>query len=272
MTKLTKPRAASSIFDDLLDQGSSRDKILEGTPETRIEPIDDEHMEPSQVFEDDVDLPETSGKSVECQNDTLGNLPPEAKKALVHIYRSGSILLTQNKDRYETLCKYENAVRMHMSEVYMDVIFDKKAGHIFTQISAPDDNDEEPARLVTAKPLSVYQSILLVVLRKYFQERETAGEQRIIIDIERLTSFLVPYLELTHSTRKDTDKLKRAISSMVDKRVLINIRGEEERFQISPIIRNVVNAEFLEDLLIEYKSMLEINGSESESQGSKHNG
>lgn len=186
-----------------------------------------------------------------------GTLPPEAKKALVYLYRYGSILMDQNRERYEILCKHEDSVRQHMADVYMEVIYDHNAGHIFTQIASPDDDEEEPARLITAKPLSIYQSIVAVVLRKYFQERETAGEQKIIIDFERLSSLLVPYLKISHSDRKDQDKLNKSISSMVDKRLLIKIRGEQDRFQISPIIRNVVNAQFLESLLNEYQKLLD---------------
>lgn len=256
-------KSASSLFDEILGNNHGETKESKGLGTIKSTDLLEERVEDTDFFEDNVISPEIDEKSKAVGNVSESSLPPELKKSLVHLYRSGSILMSQNKDRYEILCRYENDVRKHLSDVYMDVIFDKKAGHIFTQVLEPDDSDEDFVRLVTVRRLSLYQSILLVVIRKYFQERETAGEQHIVIDLDRLESFLVPYLDLSHSSRKEQEKLRKAVSALVDKRILISIRGEQERFQISPIIRNVVNAEFLENLLEEYQRMLGSPGVES---------
>ena len=42
---------------------------------------------------------------------------------------------------------------------------------------------------------------------------------------------------------------------MVKRKVLSTIRGEEERYEITPIIRYVVNAIFLETMLAEYTAL-----------------
>ena len=42
---------------------------------------------------------------------------------------------------------------------------------------------------------------------------------------------------------------------MVEKRILGVVRGSEERFEISPLIRYVVSAEFLQHLLDEYRRL-----------------
>lgn len=194
----------------------------------------------------------------ENATDTLAEgLPPEARKALVHLYRIGSVLYTENKARYEILCRYERQIREHMADVYLEVTFDLLSGHIFTQVASPDDDEEEPARLITAKPLTLYQSLLLVVLRKFFQDREATGERIVVIDFERLASLMTPFIEATNSEKKDTGRLSKAINHMMDKRLLLKVRGEEYRYQINPIIRNVVSAELLESLLEEYKRMIE---------------
>ena len=42
---------------------------------------------------------------------------------------------------------------------------------------------------------------------------------------------------------------------MVKRKVLSTIRGEEDRYEITPIIRYVVNASFLETMLAEYTAL-----------------
>ena len=97
--------------------------------------------------------------------------------------------------------------------------------------------------------------MLLLILRKHFQERETAGEQRIIIDIEKIEANLSPFLPLTNSTRSDRRKLDSALKKMTEKHILSAVRGNDDRFEITPIIRYVVNAGFLESMLAEYTRM-----------------
>jgi hypothetical protein len=42
---------------------------------------------------------------------------------------------------------------------------------------------------------------------------------------------------------------------MVERHILSSVRGSDDRFEITPIIRYVVNAEFLESMLAEYKQL-----------------
>ncbi len=47
---------------------------------------------------------------------------------------------------------------------------------------------------------------------------------------------------------------------MKDRRVLAAVRGDEERFEITPVIRYVVNAAFLEEMLRAYQNLVEQTG------------
>ena len=53
-----------------------------------------------------------------------------------------------------------------------------------------------------------------------------------------------------------TKKIYKEISQIfIEKKVLTGLRGEEGRYEITPIIRYVVNAEFLQSLLSEYQQL-----------------
>lgn len=187
----------------------------------------------------------------------------EARKALVSLLKHGVILAFQKNHLFAVICRYQNSIRRHLSEVFLQLVLDEKAGVAFIasyqseyQLSAIEENDtssdEDTASLITRRTLSLYDTLLLLVLRKHYQDREAVGEQKIIIDVERIESYLTPFLSLTNSTRSDRRKLNAALQKMVAKKILASIRGSDDRFEITPIIRYVVNAEFLETMLNEY--------------------
>ena len=205
-------------------------------------------------------------------NDTV-ELPVEARKALVSLLRQGVILASQKNHLFAALCRYQDRIRRHLAEVFLQLILDEKAGVAFiashkSEYQSPaseqentneDDIDADAASLITRRTLSLYDTLLLLVLRKHYQDREAVGEQKIIIDVERIESCLTPFLPLTNSTRSDRRKLNTALQKMVAKKILASDRSDDDRFEITPVIRYVVNAEFLETMLAEYKKIAEEN-------------
>lgn len=184
-----------------------------------------------------------------------GTMPPEARRALVSLLRQGVILAGQKSNLFDSICRYQDAVRSHLADVYLKLVLDQRAGVAFIAGLDESDVEEEAVSLITRRTLSLYDTLLLLVLRKHYQERETAGEQRIIIDIERIEANLSPFLPLTNSTRSDRKKLDASLQKMVERHILSSVRGSDDRFEITPIIRYVVNAEFLESMLAEYKQL-----------------
>tara|TARA_B100000749_G_C18384303_1_gene447418 strand:- start:246 stop:1136 length:891 start_codon:yes stop_codon:yes gene_type:complete len=185
-------------------------------------------------------------------------LPHEARRVLVYIMRHGAIIGAQKPKVFEALCRYEALIRRHLAGVYLRLVLDEKAGVAFVALNETetedDENsiDDEPVALISKRTLSLYDTLLLLVLRRHYQERETAGEQKITVDLERLESCLMPFLPLTNHAKADRKKLNGAVQKLVQKKVLASARGAEDRFEITPIIRYVVDAAFLESMLEEY--------------------
>lgn len=195
------------------------------------------------------------------------SMPPEASRVLVSLLRQGVILYSRKAKLFESLSQHQAAIRRHLSEVYLKLVLDERAGVAFVAgIQSEEDGesenleDEEPVSLISRRTLSIYDTLLLLVLRKHYQDRETSGEQRIVIDTERIESYLTPFLPLTNSTKSDRKQLNAALQKMVTKKILAPARGSEDRFEITPVIRYVVNAEFLESMLNEYLKLARENG------------
>lgn len=195
--------------------------------------------------------------------DTDALMPHVARRVLVYLMRQGVILAAENLKLFDLLCRYEAEIRRHLAEVYIQLVLDAKQGvaYIINLKSIQDEQEDENQPLddfpvlIRKRTLTVYDTLILLVLRKYYQERETAGEHKIIIDVERIQSSLIPFIPLTNHDSKDRKKLNAALEKFIEKKVLTGLRGEEGRYEITPIIRYVVNAEFLQSLLSEYQQL-----------------
>ncbi|MDP0561237.1 MAG: DUF4194 domain-containing protein [Candidatus Endonucleobacter sp. (ex Gigantidas childressi)] len=228
-------------------------------------------------YESSSPVAEGSGEAELAHHDAGESaMPHDARRVLVHLMRQGSVIATQKSKLFELLCLHKMAIRKHLSEVYLQLVLDQKTGVAFIANSnsaykndrdnGNDDADagsdvesheelEESITLISKRTLSLYDTLILLVLRKHYQDRESAGEQKITIDIERLESYLTPFLPITDHASKDRKKLLARVKEMVKRKVLSTIRGTEDRYEITPIIRYVVSASFLETMLAEYTKL-----------------
>ncbi len=200
-----------------------------------------------------------------------GQLPHEARHVLIRLLRHGVILAKHSANHFQNVCRYQQPLRQHLADMYLRLVLDEAAGVAFIASvdELADDNDtgtdtdndtvnlNDLPSLLTRRTLSLYDTIVLLVLRKHYQERETAGEQRIIIDIDRMESYLCPFMPLINSYKLARQKLLATLQKLVEKRVLTAVRGSEARFEITPVIRYVVNADFLETMLADYQQLAE---------------
>ncbi|MEE9452521.1 MAG: DUF4194 domain-containing protein [Gammaproteobacteria bacterium] len=243
--------AASGLFDQLRKQQSS----ARDAPTISAENAADLVTSETQQADPDTNALENEG------------MVPQARRALISLLRQGVILANQKLKLFELICRYQSDIRQHLANVYLNLVLDEKAGVAFVATrDEPEDletkalEEDEPVSLIIRRTLSLYDTLLLLVLRAHYQARETSGEQRIVIDVERIDSHLTPFLPLTNSTKTDRKKLNAALQKMVSKRILHSVRGSDDRFEITPIIRYVVSADFLDNMLNEYLQLAKENG------------
>ena len=279
---MTNDSPPNSFFSLVMDKESDNESAAkpgsdEGFAENRMVK---EEAQDSQVSENTMGLGESTSRSSEdealatsaIQSDSAVHsetMPHDARRVLVHLMRQGSVMASQKSKLFELLCRHESAIRKHLSEVYLQLVLDQKMGVAFVasadyqndigDINVESDSEnqddlelDESTTLIPKRTLSLYDTLILLVLRKHYQDRESAGEQKITIDIERLESYLTPFLPITDHASKDRKKLLARVKEMVKRKVLSTIRGAEDRYEITPIIRYVVSASFLESMLAEY--------------------
>ncbi len=215
----------------------------------------------SRIVDEDNGVEQASADatvSVPAVDDHSAAIPHEARRALVYLLRQGSALAQKKGEIFELVCRYQDALRNHLENMYLRLVIDERYGVAFianAQNPEDENDDGESVRLISRRTLTLYDTLLILVLRKYFQDRETQGEHKIIIDIETVEAGMSPFLPLTNSTRSDRKQLVTSLKRMIEKRILVIVRGSEERFEISPLIRHVVSAEFLQHMLNEYQRL-----------------
>lgn len=224
---------------------------------------------PNRDFEDQPLQSDGTGLITESVKFNDSDMHHDARRVLVHLMRQGSVMASQKPKLFEQLCRYELVIRKHLSEVYLQLVLDQKSGVAFVASINSEhvgDNEDdgledeasdsdESATLIPKRTLSLFDTLILLVLRKHYQDRESAGEQKITIDIDRLESYMTPFLPITDHESKDRKKLLVRVKEMIKRKILSSIRGEEDRYEITPIIRYVVNASFLETMLTEYTAL-----------------
>jgi len=284
MTNDTPPNSFFSMVTGKSDQelhaeGDEGRSVVAGDSHTSN---DQNSKAPNGGFEDQSVESDGLGLITESVRSSDSDMPHDARRVLVHLMRQGSVMASQKPKLFEQLCRYELAIRKHLSEVYLQLVLDQKSGVAFVASIASehvgnveDDgledeaaDSDESATLIPKRTLSLFDTLILLVLRKHYQDRESAGEQKITIDIERLESYLTPFLPITDHASKDRKKLLVRVKEMVKRKVLSTIRGEEDRYEITPIIRYVVNAGFLETMLAEYTALAQEQLNETDLVGS----
>lgn len=284
MTNNTPPNS----FFSMVTGKSDKDMYVEDNEENSLAADDAETLDdalqkiPKDDFADQSVATDETGLTTESVKPGDSEMPHDARRVLVHLMRQGSVMASQKPKLFEQLCRYELAIRKHLSEVYLQLVLDQKSGVAFVASATSEyaddfeDDDlgdeksdsEESTTLIPKRTLSLFDTLILLVLRKHYQDRESAGEQKITIDIERLESYLTPFLPITDHASKDRKKLLVRVKEMVKRKVLSTIRGEEDRYEITPIIRYVVNASFLETMLTEYTALAQEQLNETGHAGS----
>lgn len=253
MNNMNEPDPEQAGFFDLLHGHNSVDatSIAEDTSPLKTDQEAVESLQPSDA------------------DDNRAQLPHEARRALVGLLRHGVIMAGNKRLLFDALCRYQAPIQAHLADMYLRMLLDEKAGLaiLLQQDSVDvDDTEDDISSLISRRTLSLYDTLLLLVLRNHYQDREAAGEQRVVIDIERIEIALRPFLPLTNSSRSDRRQLSGALQKMKERRLISAVRGEEERFEITSVIRYVVNAEFLEQMLTEYQKLV-IKAGVSTTQG-----
>ena len=206
------------------------------------------------------------------------NLVKEAdakvRNIIVDLLKTGSVQFELDSLQYKLLRKKENEdfIRSYLRNINIELVVDPDIGlayikNLNREDETADAEDEaqldpeseafvEDKFLINKSVLTPFKSILILILRKYYQERFSQGESSIVIDIDYIKNALLPYMNISVSDRKDQQKLNGALRDLCEYHLLKRLPSEDnDRFLILPLIRFVVDLNKLNELLEEFRKV-----------------
>jgi hypothetical protein len=250
------------VIDETADNATA---FVQGNEPTSSDPAS--AVEIGEMTADEAHAHADAQSTTAQTQEIAGRLAPDARRAVVALLKHGAVLSADKRVLFESICRYKRPLEAHLADMYLRLLVDERAGVALIlqtdsgetnpREDSGDEDEENATSLITRRTLTLYETLLLLVLRKHYQDRQASGEQSIFIDLERIEDRLRPFLPLTTSTRNERRQLSGALDNMVKRKVLSRARGEQDRFEITPIIRYVVSAASLEHLLEQYTTMLD---------------
>lgn len=153
---------------------------------------------------------------------------------------------------------FRAGISRHLKQIGLDLHIDEEDG--FAYIGQADDEGGELPRLVHRRPLNSDVSLLCVLLREEWEKARVSleGSGRCYLS----TADLFDTLDLYYPVFSDESKRENRFNSLIQKVKdlgLIRERGkngggEERIFEVLPIIKALVNPDFVK----EFKAALEV--------------
>ena len=199
--------------------------------------------------------------------DTL--LPSPARSALQRLLLRGFVMARTHKAEFQQLQVHRLAVeailqtlgiKLHLNDSYHLAVI----ANVGTNLGGTDDDvslevegddDDDGVTLVRSTRLKLLHSLILMVLRIYFRERERALDEVVVIELDAIRDRLKPYWPLLNAEQRSNAHLNSAIKSMVKHGILMSVRGKDDQYEVSPIIVLVLDSTRLAVLVDEYSRL-----------------
>ncbi len=197
-------------------------------------------------------------EALESADDTLypgdtGHLQLDTRRVFVQLL-SGPFLDGRRHSRlWPILARDETILRSRLSELFLDLVVDHDQQVAFTRQAEVGDLDAPV--LLRRSPLTFLDSVLLLFLRYRLTQADAHGE-RATVDADDIIEYLVTYERATNTDHAGFNKKAQAsIEKMKKNSILQKIRGNENRFEVSPTLKLLFSAEEVQALSLQYHAM-----------------
>lgn len=201
--------------------------------------------------EDVVEVPE-GDRDATFDGDT-GQLRVPTRRVLVQLLLGPFVDRRRHPVLWEDLLQDERVVRSRLHELFLNLVLDRDAGVAFTR-QVVSDEIHVPVTLRRAN-LTFLESALLLMLRQRLTQA-AAQDERAAIDRLDMLEHLRVY---ERAANTDQVRFERQMENAIEKAkrlgLLQAVRGNDERFEISPTLRLLFPAAEIEELTATYQGL-----------------
>lgn len=188
-----------------------------------------------------------------------GSLPFAARRALCQLLAGPSIDAQRHGALWPALLRHEDDIRRVLCELFMDLVLDREGGVAFTRQA--DTAELESPSLLRAAPLTFIESALLLHLRQRLAEADTRGERAVVEEAQLVEAMSVYERHVSTDRAGYARRVLTAIAKMRDHQLLARLRGSEDRYEVSPVLKLLFSAEEVQALSQAYRELREGNAS-----------
>ncbi|RBE38697.1 hypothetical protein BRM50_07730, partial [Xanthomonas oryzae pv. oryzae] len=153
---------------------------------------------------------------------------------------------------------HEAAVRSRLADLFLELVLDRDAGVAFTRQA--DTGELEAPVLLRSLPLTFIDSVLLLHLRQQLAEADARGVRAVVEDAPLSEALAVYEKNLSTDRAGFMRRVGNAIQKMKDNHVLTRLRGEDNRYEVSPTLKLLFSAEDVSALAQIYRQLREQPG------------
>jgi hypothetical protein len=185
-----------------------------------------------------------------------GVMGEQSRRALLELIKGPYLSGARTPALWSALLSDESSVRSRLHELFLDLVVDRVGEFAFvrnvsaTELTVP--------RTVRSASLTFLDTAMLLVLRQMLLTGE--GDGRVIVGQEDVFEQLRVY----RTEDRDESDFARRLSStwlkMKNTLRVIHQAGAEDRAEISPVLRLIVDAEQIAGITSEYHRIAEIGG------------
>jgi len=218
--------------------------------------IDDRDAHDDRDRQDALDLAARAadGRAELFAGDT-GTLPFDARRALCQLLAGPSIDAQRHGALWPALLRHEEDIRRVLCELFLSLVIDREGGVAFTRQA--DTAELESPTLLRSAPLTFLESVLLLFLRQRLAEADTRGERAVVEDAQLVEAVSIYQRQLSTDRAGFDRRVLAAIAKLRDNQLLSRLRGSEDRYEVSPVLKLLFSAEEVQALSQAYRELRE---------------
>jgi hypothetical protein len=170
-----------------------------------------------------------------------GELPVETRRVLVQLLAGPSIDARRHGKLWPALIRDEVLVRARLAELFLDLVIDRDLQVAFTRQA--DTGELDAPALLRRTQLTFLDSALLLFLRQRLTAADARAERAVVAGSD-LSSHLTLYEHALNTDRAGFNRrATAALKKMTQQKILIKLRGSDDRYEISPALKLLFSPE-----------------------------
>ncbi|MGB3699197.1 MAG: DUF4194 domain-containing protein [Gordonia sp. (in: high G+C Gram-positive bacteria)] len=190
-----------------------------------------------------------------------GELAVDTRRALVQLLKGPLITATKHPEVWRTVLRDEKVLRSRVADVFLDLVVDDENQLAFTRPA--DTGDVDAPTVLRTERLTFMDTVMLLALRQLLL-RSQPGE-RVIVGRDEIAEQLEMYRRHTDTDPAGFGRRVNASWTKMAKYSLLSSTTTEDRMEVSPVLRQLFDADQIAVVAGEFDRILHGEIAEEES-------